>query len=125
MEENKYPLFPELTDEGKIQAKNLIDKFEHQLKLNAIKLMGEITDTFYSDVLHHIESDHWQNYRNTIMEGMCNYSNKEHSPHDFDRIRKAIYMYHKEEIIKDLNQDLVKEIERLKKLLSDFFKTIK
>ena len=118
MSENKYPLFPELTEEGQKQAQELMNKFEKLLKEHAIKVMQEITNEFYFDIVHEIESDQWTNYRNKILEGLCNYGNKSHSIHDFSKIRMAIYKNHKEEIVNDLNQDLVQEIDRLEKLFA-------
>lgn len=114
----EYPLFPELTEQGKQEAQKLMSKFEVQLKEHALKIMQEITTDFYCDILHEIESDHWTNYRTKLLNGLCNYSNKSiQGSYDFDRIRKSIYENHKEEIVKDLNQDLVEEVERLKETI--------
>ena len=116
--QNEYPLFPELTEEGKNQAQDLMVKFEQKLKERAVEVMKDITNDFYTDILNEIESDHWTNYRTKLLEGLCNYENaKKHSKHDFDRIRRSIYENHKEEIVKDLNQDLLAEIEDLKRQL--------
>lgn len=120
-DENKYPLFPELTEEGAQQAQELMNKFEKKLKETAVNIMEDITTDFYCDVLHEIEGDHWFNYRTKLLNAMSDYGNKKHSPHDFDRIRKAIYKQHKDEIVKDLNQDLLEEIEHLKKVMSEPF----
>jgi hypothetical protein len=114
----EYPLYPELTEQGKKEAQELINKFEANLKEQAIKIMEEITTDFYCNVLNEIESDHWINYRSKILNELCNYSNKSiQASNDYDRIRKSIYKHHKEDIIKDLNQDLLKEIEMLKKTI--------
>lgn len=117
--EKEHPLYPELTDEGKQQAQDLINKFEKDLKAKAIEIIKETTTDFYCDVLNEIESDHWTNYRTKILSGLCSYSNREvQAKYDFDRIRKSIYRNHKDEIVKDLNQDLLEEIERLKEKLN-------
>ena len=113
-QDNKYPLFPELTEEGKQQAQNLMIRFESILKETATKIMSEITTDFYCDILHEIESDHWMNYRTKMVNALCDYENKPNASYDFDRIRKSIYRNHKEAIVKDLNQDLLKEIDDLK-----------
>lgn len=118
MNEREYPLFPELNEEGKRQAQELMLKFEKVLKEKAFKVIEEFSTDFYCNILHEIESDHWANYRSKILNGMSNYGNKNESKYDFDRIRKSIYKNHKEEIVKDLNQDLLKEIEDLKKELA-------
>ena len=118
----EYPLFPELTEQGKIEAQNLMTKFEKRLKEKAIEIIKEITTDFYCDILNEIESDHWTNYRTKIVNGLSDYTNKHKSgSYDFDRIRKSIYRNHKSEIIKDLNQDLLQEIERLKSQLEQAY----
>lgn len=50
------------------------------------------------------------------MDGYKNYNNRKiQAEYDFKEIRKAIYEQFKEEIIKDLDQDNLEEIERLKR----------
>ena len=120
--QNEYPLFPELTEQGKQEAQDLMIKFEQKLKEKAVEAMKDITNDFYCDILNEVESDHWTNYRTKLLEGLCNYKNRtRHGKHDFDRIRKAIYENHKDEIIKDLNQDLLAEIEDLKHQLKQAY----
>ncbi len=120
-QEQEYPLFPELTEEGKKQAQDLMIKFDKLLVERAKDLMETITNDFYYDIANEVEGDHWTNYRNKLLDGLCNYDNKSHSKHDFDKIRKAIYKNHKEEIVKDLNQDLLEEVKDLKKKLEDAY----
>jgi len=116
--QNEYTLFPELTEQGKQEAQDLMIKFEQKLKEKTVEVMKDITNDFYCDILNEVESDHWTNYRTKLLEGLCNYNNRtKYGKHDFDRIRKAIYENHKDEIIKDLNQDLLVEIEDLKRQL--------
>lgn len=116
--QNEYPLFPELTEQGKQEAQELMNKFEKKLKEKALEIMRDVASEFYCDILNEVESDHWTNYRSKLLKGLCNYSNKQkQGSYDFDRIRKAIYENHKEEIVKDLNQDLLAEIEDLKRQL--------
>ena len=117
--QNEYPLFPELTEQGKKEAQDLMNKFEQKLKEKALEVMEQITTDFYVDIVNEVESDHWTNYRTKLLNGLCDYSNNKskHGNHDFDRIRKAIYENHKKEIVKDLNQDLLAEIEDLKRQL--------
>lgn len=115
----EYPLFPELTEQGKEEAQALINKFEIKIKEIAVDVIKDITTDFYCHVLNEIESDHWQNYRTKLINGLCDYSNKDKATYDFSRIRKAIYDNHKDEIVKDLNQDLLKQIEDLKRTISN------
>ena len=109
-----YPLFPELSIEGQIEAQTLIDKFKESIKKSAEQAIGDL----YCDVALYIESDSWSNFRNQLMDGFKNYNNRKiQSKYDFKDIRQAILEEYKEEILKDLNQDLIEEIEKLKKQL--------
>lgn len=107
----KYPLYPELTDQGKEEAQKIMDSFKPKIKAMMDELLGEL----YSDVSYYVESDHWTNYRNAIMDGFKNYgSGKPSHDYDYYELRQAIYQNHKDEIVSDLNQDLVAENKKLK-----------
>jgi len=107
----KYPLYPRLSEEGEKESQIIIDAFKEKLKAAAEDAIGEL----YCDVVPHIESDSWTNYRNDLMDGFSNYGNRLiQGEHDFAKIRASILKNHHEEIISDLNQDMLKEIERLK-----------
>ena len=118
MENKEHMFFPELTDQGKQEAQDLMIKFEKTLKESAKQIMSEFSTEFYYDILSEIESDQWTNYRTKIVTAICDYGNKKNMSYDFDRIRKSIYRHHKEEIVKDLNQDLIEEIIKLKKQIT-------
>ena len=106
-----HPLFPELSEGGAEEARALIDRFKVALKAAA----DEAIDGLYCDIVPHIESDSWTNYRNDLMDGFRNYDNRKvQNPSDFKEIRQQIYKDFRDEIIDDLNQDMVKEIEGLK-----------
>lgn len=108
----EFPLFPELPEAAKEEAQELVDKF----KLALEKAAKDVLSTLYTDVAVHIESDSWTNFRNELMEGFKNYDNRKiQSEYDFKEIRQAILKEHRADIINDLNQDLVKENEDLKK----------
>lgn len=115
----EYPLYPELTEQGKEEAQRILDSF----KLKIASLVNEILGEIYKDVAIHIESDSWINYRNHFMDGFKGYTSgrKVHSC-DFKELRQAIYKNHKDEIIKDLNQDLVEENKRLAEEVNDLRK---
>lgn len=111
-EKTQYPLFPELSEQGKEEAQKLFDKFREKLR----EVAQEVTDEFYYDVASYIETDSWTNYRNTLMAGFKDYSNRKvQGEHDFKAIRQQIFKDFKEEIIEDLNNDIKEENERLKK----------
>lgn len=119
---SEYPLYPELSEVGKQQAQKLVDSFKAQLKKTADGVLGEL----YCDVVAHIESDSWTNYRNDMMAGFKNYNNRfVQGEHDFKTIRQQIFKEFREDIIKDLNQDMVKEIEELKATINSLQETLR
>lgn len=107
---DEYPLYPELTEQGKEEAQKIMDSFKPRL----VELMNEVMGDLYTDVSYYVDSDHWTNYRNALMDGFKGYTHgKADHEYDYKALRQAIYANHKDEIVKDLNQDLVKEIESL------------
>ena len=112
---NEFPLFPELTEHGQIESQKLINRFKEELVKASEGIIGNATGVFYSDIVQYIESDSWTNFRNQMMEGFKNYDNRKiQGEFDFKEIRKQIFEQFKEEIIKDLDQDNLKEIKLLK-----------
>jgi len=112
----EFPLYPELNEAGNEEAQQLVDKFKEQLKKSAEEVIGQL----YCDVAMYIETDSWTNFRNQIMDGYKNYNNRKIQSHyDFKEIRQTILKHHREDLINDLNQDMVEEIETLKKNLED------
>jgi len=107
----EYPLYPELTEQGKEEAQKIMDSFKPKLAM----LLNEVMGDLYTDVSYYVDSDHWTNYRNTLMDGFKGYGGgKANHEYDYKDLRQAIYNNHKEEIVNDLNQDLVEENNRLK-----------
>ena len=107
---DEYPLYPELTEQGKEEAQKIMDSFKVKLK----KLMDEVLADLYTDVSYYVESDHWTNYRNALMDGFRGYGGgKPNHEYDYKELRQSIYKNHKNEIVADLNKDLVEENERL------------
>ena len=108
----EFPLYPELSEKGKQEAQDLIDGVKKKLS----KLMEDVLGEIYVDVVSHIESDSWGNFRNHIMDGFKDYNTRfKQGEYDFKEIRKKIYEDFHDDIIKDLNQDLVNENAQLKK----------
>ena len=107
---DEYPLYPELTEQGKEEAQKIMDSFKPKLK----KLMDEVLADLYTDVSYYVESDHWTNYRNALMDGFRGYGGgKPNHEYDYKELRQSIYKNHKNEIVADLNQDLVEENQKL------------
>jgi len=106
-----YPLYPELTEQGKEEAQKIMDSFKPKL----VALMNEVLGDLYTDVSYYVDSDHWTNYRNALMDGFKGYrGGRANHTYDYKELRQAIYSNHKDEVVKDLNQDLVEENEKLK-----------
>jgi hypothetical protein len=110
----EFPLYPALGEAGEAEAQALVDKFKDKLKAAADEVIGSL----YCDVATYIESDSWSNFRNQIMEGFKDYDNRKiQNEYDFKNIRAKIYKEYRDDIIADLNQDLIKEVEDLKRQL--------
>ena len=118
---NEYPLYPELSEEGKNEAQLLVDEFKKKLTDAA----NDVISKLYCDTLLYIESDSWSNFRNEIIEGFQDYNNRKiQNQYDFKKIRTEIFKQFKTDIIKDLDKDIYEEniqlkqnIEHLTKLL--------
>jgi hypothetical protein len=109
---SEYPLYPELSEEGKKEAQQLIENF----KVNLAKAAEDVISTLYCDIVSDIESDSWLNFRNQIMYGFKNYENRKiQNRWDFKEIRQQIFKEFKTDIIPELNQDILEENENLKK----------
>lgn len=123
MDMSDFPLFPKLSEEGKLEAEAVINMFKEKMKRAAQDALGEI----YTEISAYIESDSWTNFRNTMLNGFKDYRNRKiQGEYDFKQIREQIYYQFRDEIIKDLDQDnlekikeLQKEISRLKDIISD------
>lgn len=112
--DKEFPLFPLLDEAGQKEAQDLVDVFKDKMKKVAEEVLGDL----YCDVLVNIESDSWTNYRNKLMAGFRNYGNRHvQGKYDFAEIRREIFSQFKEDIIKDLNQDLLEKVAELEKSL--------
>lgn len=113
-----YPLYPSLTEAGEEEAQKIMDSFKPRIKDLIDELMGDL----YVDVGMHVASDHWTNYRNQLMDGFKGYKQgSTNHKYDFKELRQAIYDNNKDEIIKDLNQDLVDENVKLKEQIQTLY----
>jgi hypothetical protein len=108
----EYPLFPALPEEAQKEAQEILNSFKAAMK----DICDDTLSKLYTDVAVYIESDSWTNFRNELLGGLQNYGNRKiQAEYDFKTIRQAILDENREDIIKDLNQDMVAEIESLKK----------
>ena len=104
-------LYPDLPEGAKKEFQELIDNAKEKIKESAEQAISEL----YCDVGTHIETDAWTNFRNTLISGLKGYPS--YLKYDFKKIREEILKENRAEIIKDLNQDLVEEVEFLKNQL--------
>lgn len=117
MSTDKFPLFPDLAPGGAEEAQALVDAF----KIKLTKAAEEAISNLYTDIIPHIESDAWTNFRHDILSGIKNYRNRKiQSPYDFKEIRQAILRLHRDEIVNDLNQDMLERIAELEKQLDEY-----
>ena len=117
----EYPLFPELSEQGAQEAQKLMDAFKSRAKETLSELLDEVCGDLYTDIIPHIGSDSWINYRNDLMGGFKNYDNRRFQGEwDFKEIRQEIYKEFKGDIIADLNQDNIDKIADLEKRLEYF-----
>jgi len=121
---DNFPLYPDLSEEGQREAQEILNKFITKIKKIMHDVVEESVDEFYSDIIPHIESDSWINFRNDLMDGFKNYNNRKfQGEYDFKQIRQEFYKEFKDDIIKDLNQDNLEEIEKLKEQI-EFMRNI-
>lgn len=117
MDEKEYPCYPTLSEQGKLEAQELVENIKSKVRKAVSDAIGDL----YVDIPDYIESDSWSNFRNTILAGLCDYRNLQKYRYDFKKIRAAIYEQFKEEITKDIGKDLAEEIEDLKKRLAEAY----
>ena len=111
---SEFPFYPTLPEGGGEQVQKLMDAFKEKMA----KICDDTLGDLYTDISCHAETDHWTNYRNKLMDGFRNYSNRlVQGEHDFKAIRAEIFKDFREDIIKDLNQDLLDEVANLKETI--------
>jgi len=113
-EVKEFPLFPDLPEPAAEEAVKLIESFKAEIAKAGERCVRD----FYCDILPFIETDAWSNFRQALLDALCDYKNRHSNKYDFKKIREAIYKQFREEIIEDLNADLVKEVEELKQRLA-------
>jgi len=116
---DEYPLYPDLPEEAQKQMVERLEDYGVEIKKKIDGATREVLNDFYADLIDWIEGDAWENFRQTIVDGLCNYSNRKlQAKYDYDKIRRAIFVEYRDEIIPDLNQDLIEENEKLKERIN-------
>ena len=106
-------LYPTLPEGGAEVAQRLMDNFKEEMRKCIDNTLGDL----YVDVSVYVESDHWTNYRNVLMDGLKGYENSVTMPYDFKAIRRQMLKENLEDILADINQDLLEENTNLKEQL--------
>ena len=107
--------YPELSEQGNQDALHLIERFKAKLQKCAEETISEL----YCDLVPHIETDAWMNYREEIRLAMSKQygeclTNEELWARDF---REAIFKEHRAELEKGLIADLTARIKSLEEIL--------
>ena len=95
-----------MSDEQKAECERLIESF----KKNLTKAADEAISNLYVDILPHIESDTFLNFKNDAMSAIKGYATRyvlDTGDYTGLAIRNQIYQEHKEEIAKLIDQDPV------------------
>lgn len=105
---DRFPLYPHLSEKGMEEAQHLIDACVAQ----ALVQLKQGIDEVYTDIVPHIESDSWINFRNDLMAGFRNYGNRRiQAAYDFKSIREEIYRDFKSEIESEIRCERITELE--------------
>jgi hypothetical protein len=106
MEEIKLP------ELAKIEAQFFLDQFKKKL----LGICEDVIGDLYVNIMPYIESDSWNNFRNQVVSELQGYGkSKLVSRYEIELIRRSLLDNYRDEIIKDLNQDMLEEIKSLKK----------
>lgn len=100
-----------------MELKQKIEQLMSNFKDEVLKVQVQTIDEYYCGLLPYFEDDLIANIKTSIIRDL-KYSDKKGTL-DFKEIRKKIFEENKTEIIEDLNQDNLKEIERLKEWINE------
>lgn len=111
--------FPELSEKGNQDALHLIERF----KANLQKVAEEQISNLYCDLLPHIETDSWTNYREECRLALQNKYVKAETANTEEAwasmIREAIFVQFRPELEQGLLADALKRISFLEELLRE------
>lgn len=111
--------FPELNEKGNQDALHLVERFKSKLQACASETIGEL----YCNLLPHIETDSWTNYREECrLELQKYYANAEAMTDEGAwamYVRKAIFEQFRPELEKGIIADLQKQITQLQTWLNE------
>lgn len=107
--------YPDLSEEAENRAVEAMKRFHADLKKVADRAMDEI----YLDIASHVKSDSWTNFRNSIWEFVLGY--KTLGKHEARRLRDRIFEENREQILKEIGEDLHAQIVCLKERLDEAY----
>jgi hypothetical protein len=105
--------WPQMTEEQLSLCERLIEKFKGQLKSAA----EDALSTVYVDVMPHIESDTFLNFKSQAMSVIRGYATKDAltaGDYSGQHIRAKIFEEHKNELVELINQDHLATIKGLR-----------
>jgi len=93
-------------------TQEFIDRFKNKLKMASTEVLDEV----YCGIGKYAELDTLSNMEEDILSGLrSNYpSNRTRRKYDYKKIRGLMLLEHKDLIVEDINQDLLREVERLR-----------
>lgn len=101
-------------------------KFLEDFKETLIQAAKEAVGNAYCDILPHIETDAWINYRESIKSemkgGIYGKAADTVDGHWAKEVRKMILKEHREELVGDLNKDLLEKVDSLREQLTEAYK---
>lgn len=107
-----------LTEPHQEQFVQFMDRAKKQFIQMLRDEADSILGTCYTDYAHHIDSNVWTNYREDLRKELSGSLYKQITDssdgHWAKNVRDMIFLEHRDELEKALNQDLVSEIARLK-----------
>jgi hypothetical protein len=109
--EAKASPLPKLSREGVGEFVKLMEGFKKEVEVSTRRRIEDLLSDLYCDLPKYIESDSWANFRDEVISTLTYADVKICGNETAKKIRKAIFEEHKEEIIKDLNADLLKDLE--------------
>lgn len=118
LENEEFPLYPRLSDEGKEQTQRDLNEFGELIKKSLDGVLSQWIHEFIEDYIHDTEHAAWQSLRQRFFTGLRAYNrNKKTYSRDYQVIRDHIFDHYREDLIKDIDQDNIKKIEQLESQL--------
>ena len=118
MENINYAIsYPELSEQGKQNTAQIIDKFKKQLE----ELMNDTLYSFTCNIANEITNDDsWINVRQKTKDALCAYMGTEnYGGVNWERVRKIIFEENRDAIVNDLIEDKQREIDRLNEVINN------